>query len=429
MSRCAIFITFLAMVSAQHVIADVPESEIAALREQVRILTERLDQLEQNALNSSHGASHTSAPGQSGPDSIDEATVAQIDQLVETKVNERMAASSWTEKVSWQGDMRYRYENIHLEGADERNRQRIRARANLKAAISATTSVGIGLASGGDDPVSTNQTLGGGGSTKGLSLDLAYFQWRGLRDTTVVGGKFKNLLYRPGKNGLLWDGDWNPEGLAFKWDNDRVFVTGIGTWIESDSDKFGQEFSYGLQAGARLSFADDVELTTGVGYYRFDTAGKPSFYGDDDDFFGNSFDPVSLTYLYDYHEVEAFADLEFQLFNRPASLFADYVVNLDPNENDSGYAIGFKTGNAKTPGTWDLAWIYQDLEADAALGLVADSDFGGGGTDAKGHIIKGSYAIHEKWNAQFTYFINEVGISDVDPRDFDRLQLDLNFKY
>ena len=37
-----------------------------------------------------------------------------------------------------------------------------------------TTEVGLGMATGGDDPVSTNQTLGGGGSTKDVRLDLAY---------------------------------------------------------------------------------------------------------------------------------------------------------------------------------------------------------------------------------------------------------------
>jgi len=73
--------------------------------------------------------------------------------------------------------------------------------------------------------------------------------------------------------------------------------------------------------------------------------------------------------------------------------------------------------------------VYEKLEADAVLGLLTDSDFGGGGTDAKGSIFKGTWAFHKNWNAKFTYFLNEIDLASGNPRDFDRLQLDLNFKY
>ena len=68
----------------------------------------------------------------------------------------------------------------------------------------------------------------------------------------------------------------------------------------------------------------------------------------------------------------------------------------------------------------------EELEADAVLGLT-DSDFGGGGTNADGFILKGTYAFHKKWNAKFTYFDNEIGLNTGNPKDYGRLQLDLNF--
>lgn len=389
------------------------EEEIAQLREQVRLLSERLDRLE------------ASGRPENGKDA---STGVDVEQEIERRVNTRLA-ESWTDRIRWKGDFRYRYENIDVEGIDERNRQRIRARAQLEAKIGDDTRVGFGLASGGLDPVSTNQTLGAGGSSKDINLNLAYFQWTGVPNTEIVGGKFKNLLYRPGGNGLLWDSDWNPEGLAFHWNNGPLFASGIGTWVESDSDKFNQEFSYGGQAGWRVSPAESVDLVVGAGYYRFDTAGSGSFFGDADDFFGNSFDPEALVYLYDFHEVEAFLELHFDFFGRPMSVFGDYVTNLEADENDTGYAFGVKNGDAKAPGSWDFSVIYQDLQADAVLGLLTDSDFGGGGTNARGYILNARYAFRENWNAQFTYFINEIGINTGDPRDFDRLQLDLNLNY
>jgi len=58
-------------------------------------------------------------------------------------------------------------------------------------------------------------------------------------------------------------------------------------------------------------------------------------------------------------------------------LFADYVYNLDPDENNTGYAFGFVFGAAKAKGTWQLGYTYEKLEADSVFGLLTDSDFGG----------------------------------------------------
>jgi cell division protein FtsB len=401
------------------------DPEIQALREQLMALSQRLDALEQS--NQELRAENAQLQSERTADSAAIADLAETTQAVSEQLEESSAETSWTDSIRLKGDFRFRHETIDEQMKDDRRRNRIRARAAIIADVTDSVEVGLGFASGGDDPVSTNQTLGGGGSTKDINLDLAYFDWSGLTNTRILGGKFKNILYKPGKNALLWDGDWNPEGIGLAWDNDAFFVNALGTWLESDSSK-ETEFSYGVQAGFAHEFSA-FDLTAGIAYYRIDTAGKGSFFGDDDDFFGNGFDPVTNTYLYNYHEVEVFADLGFDLAGRPFSLFFDYVQNQDAPDLDTGYAAGLKYGSAKAAGTWELGYVYQDLEADAAYGLLVDSDFGGGGTDARGHILKGGYAIAKGWNANLTYFINERYISGDDPRDYDRVQLDLYFKY
>jgi hypothetical protein len=402
--------------------AAVSDEEIRLLREQMLVLSQRLDQLEQS--NAQLKQANTElTESNTRLQSASEETAKAVAQVAETA-----GGSSWADRTRIKGDFRYRYENIDEEGKDERNRSRVRARAAIISNVTDTVEVGLGFATGGDDPVSTNQTLGGGGSTKDVRLDLAYFDWTGLTDTRVIAGKFSNVLYKPGKNGLLWDGDWRPEGTAIAWNNGTLFATAMGTWLESDS-KLDDEFSYAMQTGIKTRLGDNLNLTAGIGYYKFDTAGKGSFFGDDDDFFGNSYDPVTMTYLYDYHEVEAFADLSFELAGMPASLFVDYVQNTDADEFDTGYSFGFNIGKASDTGSWSLGYVWQDLEADAVLGLLTDSDFGGGGTDASGHILKGSYVIARNWNANFTYLINEQDKNLGSEIDFYRLQLDLAFKY
>jgi len=403
--------------------AEVSDEEVQALREQIRLLSERLDQLEQSRQMEQTVSTPAPSPAQ------DESLIDQkVEQAVTATVNEKMASMSWAERMRWSGDFRYRYEDISVEDESDRNRNRIRARAVLEADVSKTMRVGLGLATGSDDPVSTNQTLGGGGSTKPINLDLAYFEWSALANTQIVGGKFKNQLHRTGGNALLWDSDWRPEGTSVSYDNGTLFAVGIGSWVESDSAKQQKEFAYGVQGGVHWPLGNSVKLTAGAGYYEFNAAGRKSFFGDGD-FFGNSFDPETSTYLYDYHEMEGFAEIGFDLFGRPTSVFADYVKNQAANDNDTGYAFGFTYGKAKSRGTWEIAYLYQRLEADAVLGLLTDSDFGGGGTDSKGSVFKGAYAFDDNWNFEATYFLNKIDLQSGNPRDFDRVQLDLNFKY
>ena len=342
--------------------------------------------------------------------------------------------SSWANKITLKGDFRYRYENIDAENSDSRERNRVRARAAILAKPADNLEVGIGVASGGDDPVSTNQTLGGGGSTKDLRLDLAYFKWQFKPGATLQAGKIKNIWYKPGGNGLLWDGDFRPEGVALTLERNSYFVNAGFNFLESDTKKGNSLISYGIQAGYETKIGDR-ELVVGASYYDIGAKKRKVFYGDDDDFYGNTFtcaDPATLDsceYQHDYDEVELFAQLNTQVKGRPLMLFADYVRNQDAEELDTAWAAGIKLGKAGAPRTWELAWIYQDVEADSVFGLTNDSDFGGGGTDSNGHIFKGGWAINKKWKISFTYFLNERNVDLGVKEDYDRIQIDSAFKF
>jgi hypothetical protein len=427
MRKLSILLGLSVLLCSTAASAQVSEEELQALREQVRMLTQRLDELERQNRQSQSTAGEAAA--ETAGQAIAKAEAAE--QKV-AEVEQQVAAMSWAERIRWSGDFRYRYENIEQEGRDARNRSRIRARTHLEADVAPTVTVGFGLASGGDDPVSSNVTIGGGGSSKDIKIDLAYFDWSGLEDTRVTGGKFKNFLAVPGKKGLRWDGDWRPEGLGVDWDNGTFFAHGLGTWLEGDS-RNGTEFAWATQAGVNLKVGDGGKLMLAGGYSHFNIAGRTPLYGDPEDFYGNTFvrNPVTgdLVYLYDYRNIEALVEYSFKLGGKSVALFGNYTVNTDADDNDTGYLFGAKYGSAKKRGQWDLTYFYENLEADATVGLLADSDFGGGGTDARGHVLAGTYAFHDNWNFKATYFINEIKLASGDPDDYDRLQLDLNFSF
>lgn len=401
-------------LSSPAALGAVTEDMIRELKDQIAVLNQRIAELEKAA----EAPAGAAAPAQAAASPAAPGAVPTAPR----------PAAAWTDTLALKGDLRYRYDNVDAEDADDRNRQRIRARLGLVAKPQDGLEVGLGLStSSGGDPVSGNQTLGGGGSRKDIYLDLAYFNWAAAEGLNVMGGKFQNPLHRPGRHGLLWDSDWNPEGFGAAWSGGPFFANLIGTWLESDSNAT-EEFSWGGQAGVALPVADGIKLKAGAGYYQFDTAGKGSFFGDDDDFFGNS--NAGNLYLHDYRLVEAFAELGFGVAGLPASLFVDWVRNSDADEFDTGFAAGLTLGEAKKQGQWEAGYIYQDLEADAVLGLLTDSDFAGGGTDNQGHILRAGYALSDKVNLALAYFISEVDENATgDGSDLDRLLLDLSFKY
>jgi len=407
-----------ALLGSVAVNAQVPQAEWEQFKGQYTALAERVNSLEaENQKLRSMGA------GQFVTVEDLDATNSQLATL--QKQNE---STSWAETVKWKGDFRYRYEEIDEDGKDDRDRNRIRARAALVAKTSDTTEVGLGLASGGDDPVSTNQTLGGGGSTKDIRLDLAYLKWTGLENTYVTAGKYVNPFYKVQKSGLIWDGDFRPEGFAAGWAGDVFFATASYSFIESDS-KNNDDGILGAQLGARFSLFDNVMLTTSAKYLDIPTAGREAAF--DGDFFGNSsvMDGDTEVFEYDYKLLNASVDFSFELFELPISVYGDYVKNDDADDLDTGYLAGFKVGKAKSKGSWQFQYQYQDLEADATLGAVTDSDFMGGGTDGEGHKLGAKYAINKKWYVGATYFDGSRGVDLGNDADYTRLMLDTGFKY
>ena len=153
--------------ASNPVFAETEQEAIAALKAELAALSERLVRLEQGN------------------------RVRRQDYAIPPIANQ--PTSSWADRIRLEGDFRYRHDAIDAEFASEQHRQRIRARTAIIADVSDTIEVGLGLATGGDDPVSANQTLGNGSSRKGGRIGLAYATWTTPVDgLNVTGGKVKN---------------------------------------------------------------------------------------------------------------------------------------------------------------------------------------------------------------------------------------------
>ena len=349
--------------------------------------------------------------------------------------------ANWWESLKLKGDLRYRHEMIDKQDKDVRHRQRLRARIGIYGDVSQYTKIGIQLATGSDDPVSTNQTLDDAFSTKRIGLDLAYFQSThdALPGLTITGGKFKNPFFRPGKAELIWDSDWNPEGgvvtLKKDADNFSLTLTGAGLWIDERSSDDDSYLAAG-QGVARFHLNEKTTtVTVGGSFFNYVNAQGFQPFFDHEDAMGNSVvlaevdgDTV-LHYANDYEILEFFGQVTHTFENTPVTVMGDFVTNTAADSLETGWLFGLRVGKAKKPGSWEFRYIYRKVEKDAVIGMFTDSDFRGGGTDAKGHEIGGALQLAKNTAFKLTYFINEIGLEEDKTDDISRLQADIQLKF
>ncbi len=356
----------------------------------------------------------------------------QIAEVAETKTA-LPESIKWAEKIKLSGDFRYRYEQIDDDTkTDVRDRNRIRVRIGLGAEINEDLDFGLRVASGNDDPVSTNQDLDGGFSSMELWIDRAYFDYHGFDNINIVAGKMPNPFVAVGKNQLIWDGDLNPEGGALLYNleiNEKTsfFSNFGGMWVEENDSDVDQGL-FGVQAGF-ITAIGDGKLTAGISYFDYTNLEDGLTVYRKNNGAGNTTvaNGANRSYVYDYNLVEAFAAYDFKMGKMPVSVYGDIVNNVASGvTEDTGWLVGLSYGKVKDKGTWALSYNYRDLEADAVVGAFSDSDFIGGGTNGKGHSFGVEYALAKNFSTGVTYLMNEKGNAET---DYNRLQVDFQLKF
>ena len=334
---------------------------------------------------------------------------------------------NWTDRLSLKGDVRLRYEGIDEKGESNRDRMRIRARIGLDAEIQENMKFVFRLATGGENPVSTNQTLDGSFSTKDIGVDLAYVDWRVNDVVSINAGKMKNPMFRAGSAPLIWDGDLNPEGIAANFRSGMFFGT-IAAFSVDERAGESDSLLYSTQAGVKLDLGDVGKLTTGLSYFAYtNTIGYEPFYKAKPR--GNSVNEDGDGYIYGYKNIEFFGQFDTEVMEWPLKLYFQYTKNNEVSVEDTAYSFGATLGSLKKKGDMQFVWLYQDIEADALIAAFNDSDFGGGGTDSKGHLLRAKYGFSKKVALGGTFLFNEIDRFQGTKHGYNRVQIDLEFKF
>lgn len=315
------------------------------------------------------------------------------------------------------GDIRFRNEHINQSGKAKRYRQRIRARLSAKGTVDENVKYKFQLISGSSDPVSGNQSLDGGFSSKGINIDLAQFTLKcPLTGSDITVGKFKNPFFRPGKTELLWDGDLNPEGIAIQKEFGPMFLT-VGYLYAEERSGGPDTAIHSIQTGYKLS-NDSMKIVAALGFYDYMNMEGRATLVDTTDSFGNTATGGTYDNNYGVAEVGVQVDLK----KSKLSFVANAVRNTAVNKNHSGYLAGVSYGkDVKVKYNW------RKLESDAVVGAFTDSDFHGGGTDGKGHEFGFSMKIGKNQKLGLTHFINKTSLTN--GLNYNRTQLDYSIKF
>ncbi|MCD6352983.1 MAG: putative porin [Proteobacteria bacterium] len=293
----------------------------------------------------------------------------------------------WVQNTKFKGDLRLRYQWQDREEKKARHRGRVRFRFGAETKVLNDLKVGFRLASGGTDPRSTNQTFQDSFSSKGINLDMAYAQWEPTGWFSLIGGKFKNPLWRP--SDLIWDGDINPEGGAahfnYKASKQLGLFANAGFFILDEVKSSGDDpLLWIIQPGFNWKINDKATLKAALSYYGFSNVEGHELDHSED----TNTRAASGGLKYDFDSIVLSAELGTKPgFINYAGIFGDYVNNTDPSDDDSAWLIGLKFGDKKVKkkGQWQAKYSYRRVERDSILDTFPDSDFFSGKTNVKGH--------------------------------------------
>lgn len=386
-----------------------------------------------------------------------------VEQYNKTKV------ASWVDRLTFYGDLRLRADDTAYESSlhkADRLQFRIRLRLGVDWKITDWATIGARIGTGDGNPVSHNQNFTDTFRKKPFYIDTAYvtLQPPGADWIKVTGGKMNNPIWQPRfTSPLIYDPDITPEGvaeqLALKFGDKqqhRLFANFGQYAVKEFTSDANDVYLFDLEAGAELKVSR-VKLTAAGGYYLTHNLANTGYKVGDSPNLGNAIVIPSATttnYLADFNVVYGRAEAAWTITDKPflgtppvLTLGGEYLKNLasayktipGSSEQTEGWGIQLSFGDAKKKGQWQIAYQYKYLEADATWDAIADSDFGLGGTDRKGHVLRAIYNVQDWWQLAFTTFLTEK-ISNrpndnphnqqgVPGENMLRLELDTQFRF
>ena len=315
--------------------------------------------------------------------------------------------------VKWSGDFGYRNDSIEVGTADS-NRDRFRAGLVAKADVNDKTKVVVGVRTG---PTKSSWNDMAGGSLKAIDLNLAYVEYAAAKNVKVTLGKMNQPWVM---EGLMFDGDIKPEGLAVALKHDSGLSANAFKLKLSEGGVDKDSTLVGLQVGGKKDVA-------GVAVAAHAALLKQEIYRVGDCLIHLSAPSLPVcSSVVKHDQLVLTASATKEVAGVPVKLFVQQLKNDEAKTNDTALAYGVRLGNVKKAGDWEVSLMKQDAEANALSVIWTDSDFGGELVPHDGKALRAAYGLADGWVVRGSYFDVEVGARKV---DYKRAMLDLVYTF
>ncbi|MCC2678741.1 MAG: hypothetical protein K0R29_1317 [Pseudobdellovibrio sp.] len=367
--------------------------------------------------------------------------MSKLMKIVLTTLMLTFPVFAWSEVTySFKGDFRFRNEQVKEEQVSplpeaDQFRQRLRARVGGTAKINEKSEITLRMATGSSSSSegnTTNQTMTDYYSKKGFFLDLAYFNHKCSDETQIWGGKTPLVFAMAGGSDLVFDADLTPEGMALKYkhamESSEVFANIGASWLAERFSATGatDNTDVGL-IGGQVGFTQKFEsygFTLAVANYNFSNikgATAPTAKGNT--LVGGAYDK-------EYNLTVGDLEISTLVSDVPVALYYEMATNSEGGDYKTAGNVGVNIGKLKDPGSWLVKLDTREVEKDAVVGVLAESDSSGGGADLRSTRIAGFYQVAENTNVALTLFKGERFISSTTfTADYSRVQLDFNFMF
>ncbi len=345
---------------------------------------------------------------------------------LQTPVFAGVNASDFIENLDIKGDLRVRYDWQDNDDGKDDAKDRIRGRLRLGLIWhnpDENLKIAAGLATGGLTGNTTNSTYSNDQvfETGDIRLDYAYAEHK-IDNFRFLAGQQKNPYY---STMALWDGDVRPAGFTGQIQLEPMFVTAgyyQVRYIDRDIARM-----LAAQAGVKIG-----NILAAIAYY--DVNRVEEWIDDGDN---------NLNDDYKYQIADFYTKCDFTVDKVKLSVHGEVFYNfgadgekgegvlggdLDPEDENLGWLVGAK---AKVD-RFSLGVEYGQVEADACVQVLKDSDWGSGlgSTDVEGWKVGAGYQLTKHCKFATTYFYTEPKErKDYKVKDVNRVQVDLKYKF
>ena len=355
------------------------KAEVQSIQSQMQALAERLNRLETaNAeLKTQNSELQALADRREAEMDYLKSQTKELREEGAVASNEiaKVKGADWATKIKGRGDFRFRNENIWTERVVERrrrgdaaDRERMRIRARLGFDFKATDNVKGTLlfATGGDDPRSSNQTLGGTGTRKTIGLDMAYVDWKFMEGGNLLLGKIRSTRSSAPARACSTTATSirkaaRSSSTAACSSAPRTAGGSPSSTTPTRSGENSDANIFGLQAGMKFPLLGGEtrrsrRTTTSAAPARTTRRCTRTMPTATRRIASAPARPTCCSYGYDI--VELGAQMGVTVANLPLTFWANYAQNMaDDVEYDTAYAVGAMVGKASNAKTWEAGAV------------------------------------------------------------------------